>query len=130
MVNRVAADFYAELGVGRSASDDEVKEVKKTYKKLADELHPDRNQDKRGVPRRQDRGAHPHGLGAAQGPPGAQNGQLLRLRGKSVTRGDKQGDLYVRFLIRLPQATSTELEAAVRALGAAAPSALRDDIRF
>jgi DnaJ-class molecular chaperone len=35
-------------------------------------------------------------------PKNTQSGQVTRLRGKGVQRKDKVGDLYVRFLVRLP----------------------------
>jgi len=43
----------------------------------------------------------------------AQSGQVLRLKGKGVHRGKNVGDLYVRFLIRLPDADSKDVDRAV-----------------
>ena len=36
-------------------------------------------------------------------PAHAQSGQLLRLRDKGVARGQESGDLYVRFLVKIPK---------------------------
>lgn len=64
-------------------------------------------------------------------PAGTQSGQLLRLRGKGVKRGEKVGDFYVRFLIRLPKTTTPELEDAARKLGDATDLSLeRGEIRL
>ena len=46
-------------------------------------------------------------------PKHAQSGQLLRLKGKGVHRGKNVGDLYVRFLIRLPDSDSRDVDKAV-----------------
>ncbi len=43
----------------------------------------------------------------------AQSGQILRLKGKGVHRGKNVGDLYVRFLIKLPDSDSRDVERAV-----------------
>jgi curved DNA-binding protein len=49
-------------------------------------------------------------------PKGTQSGQLTRLRGKGVQRKDKVGDLYVRFLVRLPQTPSKTVAKAIAEL--------------
>ena len=46
-------------------------------------------------------------------PKRAQSGQVVRLKGKGVHRGKNVGDLYVRFLIRLPDSDSKDVERAV-----------------
>lgn len=65
-------------------------------------------------------------------PKGTQSGQVTRLRGKGVQRKDKVGDLYVRFLVRLPQAPSKAVAKAIaeldEALAKEAP--VRAAIRF
>ncbi len=63
-------------------------------------------------------------------PAHAQSGQLRRLRGKGVSRGSKTGDLYVRFLIRLPDSDDPALKSAVEELESRMPAGLRDDIKL
>lgn len=46
-------------------------------------------------------------------PKRAQSGQVLRLKGKGVHRGKNIGDLYVRFLVRVPDSDSKDVEHAV-----------------
>ncbi len=43
----------------------------------------------------------------------AQSGQILRLKGKDIHRGKNVGDLYVRFLVKLPDSDSRDVERAV-----------------
>ena len=50
-------------------------------------------------------------------PPRTQTGQVLRLRGKGVERkGRPTGDLYVRFLVRVPEGDDPALVQAIEAL--------------
>lgn len=49
-------------------------------------------------------------------PKNTQSGQITRLRGKGVQRKDKVGDLYVRFLIKLPAAPSKTVTKAIAEL--------------
>jgi curved DNA-binding protein len=63
-------------------------------------------------------------------PKHAQSGQEMRLKGKGVKRGPKQGDLYVRFLVKLPAQDSEEIEKAVDALESAMTGDVRGGIHF
>lgn len=63
-------------------------------------------------------------------PAGTQGGQLLRLRGKGITRGAQTGDLFVRFQVRLPREANAALEAAVEALSEKTDLSDRLEIRF
>lgn len=59
----------------------------------------------------------------------AQSGQVVRLKGKGVKRGSQTGDLYVRFLVQLPDTDSPEVESAVEALEGATSGDVRAAIR-
>jgi curved DNA-binding protein len=63
-------------------------------------------------------------------PQHAQSGQVARLKGKGVKRAAKQGDFFVRFQIKLPEAESSEIDEAIDALEGAVPKNLRDGITF
>jgi curved DNA-binding protein len=63
-------------------------------------------------------------------PKHAQSGQVARLKGRGVKRKSEQGDLYIRFQIKLPAAENDELEAAVNALEAAMTGDVRADVHF
>lgn len=49
-------------------------------------------------------------------PKNTQSGQITRLRGKGVQRKDKVGDLYVRFLVKLPSVPSKAVAKAIAEL--------------
>jgi len=65
-------------------------------------------------------------------PKGTQSGQLTRLRGKGVQRKEKVGDLYVRFLVRLPQHPSKAISKAIAELDEAllAEKPIREGLRL
>jgi curved DNA-binding protein len=63
-------------------------------------------------------------------PKHAQSGQVARLKGKGVKRGENTGDLFVRFQIKLPTATSPDVEKAVQALDDAMSGDVRAGIAF
>lgn len=63
-------------------------------------------------------------------PKHAQSGQEARLKGKGVKRAGKQGDLYVRFLVKLPAQDSEAIEAAVTTLEAAMTGDVRGGMHF
>ena len=74
----------------------------------------------------------PHGEVTLKVPKQAQSGQVVRLKGQGVTRQNKTGDLYVRFLVRLPQKDSKKTERAIEALEAAMAeeAPVRGDIKL
>ena len=63
-------------------------------------------------------------------PQRAQSGQQLRLKGKGVHRKKEQGDLYVRFLVRLPEEDSKDVERAIDDLERHMKRDLREGIEF
>jgi len=63
-------------------------------------------------------------------PKHAQSGQIARLKGRGVKRKAEQGDLYIRFQIKLPVSESEEIEAAISALDAAMTGDVRADVHF
>jgi curved DNA-binding protein len=63
-------------------------------------------------------------------PKHAQSGQVARLKGKGVKRQNQQGDLYVRFEIKLPASDAEDVEKAVETLENAMSGDLREGIQF
>lgn len=72
----------------------------------------------------------PHGDVTLSVPENAQSGQLVRLAKKGVKRGQQVGDLYVRFLVKLPESRSPEIDAAVDSLEKAMHGDVRAGLRF
>lgn len=60
----------------------------------------------------------------------AQSGQVARLKGKGVKRQNQVGDLFVRFFIILPTATTSDVEEAIASLDEAMSGDVRAGISF
>jgi curved DNA-binding protein len=59
----------------------------------------------------------PEGEVTLKVPPRTQSGQLSRLRGKGVAKkGRPAGDLYVKFLVKIPTSDAPEVQQAMEAL--------------
>lgn len=63
-------------------------------------------------------------------PKHAQSGQIVRLKGRGVQRKKEVGDLYVRFLIKLPAASNREIEKAIDTLENATDGDVRAGLNF
>ena len=63
-------------------------------------------------------------------PKHAQSGQVARLKGRGVKRKTEQGDLFIRFQIKLPALDSEEIEQAVNTLESAMAGDVRADVHF
>ena len=72
----------------------------------------------------------PDGVVTLSVPKHAQSGQEARLKNKGVKRAGKQGDFYVRFLVKLPAQDSEEIEQAVTTLETAMTGDVRGGIHF
>jgi curved DNA-binding protein len=72
----------------------------------------------------------PDGAVTLSVPKHAQSGQEARLKSKGVKRAGKQGDLYVRFLVKLPAQDSDAIEEAVTTLETAMSGDVRGGIHF
>ncbi len=64
-------------------------------------------------------------------PTGAQSGKVMRLKGKGVKRKGKAGDLFVRFLIQIPDSQSKQVQLAIDALeGSMKDADVRAGVKF
>jgi curved DNA-binding protein len=72
----------------------------------------------------------PEGHVTLKVPAHAQSGQVARLKGRGVHRKSETGDLFVRFLIKLPGEESPELDKAIDTLTKATTGDVRGDIEF
>ena len=63
-------------------------------------------------------------------PPRSQSGTRLRLRGKGIGRGGKQGDLFVDIDVRLPDREDKNLAEAVKNAQDLYEKPVRDGIRL
>jgi curved DNA-binding protein len=63
-------------------------------------------------------------------PAHAQSGQVVRLKGRGVRRKDQTGDLFVRFMIRLPETETKEIADAIDALEGAGAEDVRAGLSF
>jgi curved DNA-binding protein len=72
----------------------------------------------------------PDGVVTLSVPKHSQSGQVARLKGKGVKRAGRQGDLYVRFLIKLPAQDSEEIADAIDVLDSAMTGDVRGGMHF
>jgi len=63
-------------------------------------------------------------------PAHTQSGQLLRLRDKGVARGEQTGDLYVRFLVKVPTAEVPALSELVEKVGEFDKTDVRAELKY
>ncbi len=71
----------------------------------------------------------PEGEVTLKVPPKTQSGQLSRLRGRGVKKKGKVGDLYVKFLVKIPQSDDPKVAQAIATLAEHSTDP-RTDLRF